>query len=459
MSRSGEKPGINFLILLPLLIGSFFNAFISAAVNVALPDMLAGLGGQTFILSWIPKAYLLAAAIFLIPSGWFADNYGRKKTFLIGMAIFLLSSLGMFFCREAYTAVVLRFLQGIGGALIMATSAAIVAIAFPVEIRGRVIGMQVTAVYLGLAFAPFLGGFMTTAFGWPSLFMMNFISGMVSFALMAFGVKQEWKNNIAAPLDKKGFLVFVIASLMLVLGFDHPKTPLSFVIGFMGILAFILFWRVESRVKSPMLDTKLFVGNRYFTYSNLAALINYAATFAITFMLSLYLQYVKGFSPREAGSVLVFQPLMMALTAFVAGRLSDKYKPGLIASIGMSLVAIGLLMLAFAGLNTGIGFIIFSLVILGTGFGFFSSPNTNAIMSSVEKQHYGIASAVLSAMRNFGQLLSIMIATLLVQWFLGDEKISPSNVGVFVLAARYCFIIFSVLSLGGVFLSYSRSRN
>jgi len=216
--------------------------------------------------------------------------------------------------------------------------------------------------------------------------------------------------------------------------------------------------KVELKTTFPVLDMKLFSENRVFAFSNLSALINYAATFALSFMLSLYLQYVKGMEAREAGLILIAQPVMMAIMASFSGRLSDKKDARVIAAIGMGLSAIGLLILSFISADTSILYLVVGLVILGTGFGLFSSPNTNVIMSSVDKKVYGTASATLATMRNTGMMVSMAIASLTIHLMLGNAAIDQHNLPQFVLSTKIVFIIFTVLCFAGVFTSLRKNK-
>jgi MFS family permease len=202
----------------------------------------------------------------------------------------------------------------------------------------------------------------------------------------------------------------------------------------------------------------LFRKNTVFAFSNLAALINYSATFAVGFLLSLYLQYIKGLAEQSAGFILVSQPVVMAVFSPFAGRLSDRIEPRLVASTGMALTAAGLFLLTFLNENTALGFIVAILVLLGLGFALFSSPNTNAVMSSVEKKFYGVASGTLGTMRLTGQMLSMGIAMLIFAVYVGEVQITAQYYPPFLSGIRAAFFIFAVLCFGGVFASLARGR-
>jgi MFS family permease len=198
--------------------------------------------------------------------------------------------------------------------------------------------------------------------------------------------------------------------------------------------------------------------NVAFRFSNLAALINYSATFAVTFMLSLYLQYVQGYGAERAGIVLVSRPVVMAVTSIYAGRLSDRVEPRLLASSGMGLVTAGLVMLVFLGAGSGTGHVVFCLLVLGLGFGLFSSPNTNAVMSSVERRFYGVASGTVSTMRILGQVFSMGIVTFVLAIILGRVPVTPAVHDGLVHSMRITFTIFAGLCFLGIFASLARGR-
>jgi MFS family permease len=225
-----------------------------------------------------------------------------------------------------------------------------------------------------------------------------------------------------------------------------------------GLAGLTLFFRWERKAEHPVLDVRLFARNRVFAFSNLAALINYSSTSAVGFLLSLYLQYIKGMKPQEAGLVLIAQPVIMTLFSPLAGKVSDRIEPRVVASVGMAISGVGLLLLTFVSGASSIGFIAGSLALLGFGFALFSSPNTNAVMGSVEKKHYGIASATLATMRLTGQMGSLGIAMMLFALFIGPRAVTPEYHPHFLRSAHAGFIIFAVLCLAGVFASLARGN-
>jgi MFS family permease len=273
-----------------------------------------------------------------------------------------------------------------------------------------------------------------------------------------FFLKAEWRGSKDDKFDFTGSLVYVISMSAFMFGFARLPDMHAIIIASSGLAGLILFVFIELKLKFPVLDIRLFRSNRIFAFSNLAALINYAATFAIGFILSLYLQYVKGYAPREAGLLLITQPVVMAAFASVAGRWSDRYDSRLLASAGMGILAAGLLMLCFISNETSIAYLIACMIVLGMGFRIFSSPNTNAVMSSVEPRFLGIASAIIATMRTTGQMMSLGIATLIIHIFIGEAKVDSSNMSAFLDAVRVGFIAFTIVCVLGVFASLAGGK-
>lgn len=447
------------LLLALIMLTSFVNPFMGAAVNIALPKIGEEFSMNAVTMSWVAMSFLLASAVILVPMGKLADMYGRKKIFLMGNGVVAVASLLCAVSTSTEMLLAFRAIQGIGGAMMFGTSMAIVTSAFPPHERGKAIGISVTAVYLGLSVAPVLGGWLTQSFGWQSIFIVPIPISLLVLFLTPYAAKQEWADSRHHQFDIKGSIIYVVAMSAFMYGFSKLPDPAAIACTIVGIVGLILFVRVELSVEYPVLDMKLFAHNRRFALSNLAALINYATTFAITFIISLYLQYVKGFSPREAGSILVAQPIMMAIVATFSGRMSDRYDSRILSSLGMAIIAVGLCLLVPINDTTPNAYIVVALLILGVGFGLFSSPNTNAIMSSVEKRFLGIASATVGTMRLTGQMMSMGIATLIIHVFIGSAKITPENHLQFMHAARLTLGVFIALSALGIWASLARGKH
>lgn len=446
------------IVLMIAILAGFITPFDGSAVNIALPTLGAEFHMDAISLSWIATAYLLSSAIFLVPFGKIADIYGRKKVFLYGITIFSLASLAMTMVPSTEMLIVIRVVQGLGSAMIFGTGVAIVTSVYPPGERGKALGIYITAVYVGLSTGPFLGGIMTQHFGWRSIFVVNVPIGLTAVLLILWKLKGEWAECRGEKFDFIGSFVYGLSVISVMYGFSllpDIKGASLIAVGIIGTILFILY---EKRIRFPVLDMNLLTKNRVFALSNLSALINYSATYAVTFLLSLDLQYTKGFTAEHAGFILIAQPVFQAMISPLAGRLSDRIEPRLIASTGMGLTAIGLFFLTFISETTPLWYMICILVVLGIGFGLFSSPNTNVIMSSVDKRFYGVASGMNGTMRLLGQMLSMGIAMMIFAVVIGPVEITPEYFPQFVASLHYAFILFTIFCVVGIFMSLVRGK-
>lgn len=444
--------------LLIAVLSAFLTPFMGSSINIALPSIGSEFHMGAVLMSWVPASYILATAMFLVPFGRLADIHGRKRVFTYGIWIFTVSSLLLVFSPSAEALILFRILQGFGSAMIFGTSMAILTSVYPAPERGRVFGTTVAATYLGLSLGPVLGGFLTGHFGWRSIFLINVPLGFFVIYLVATKLKREWAGAQGEKFDSAGSLLYSLSLVALIYGFS--LLPAWSGIGFIlaGIAGAVMFVIWELKAASPLLNMNLFLHNMTFALSNLAALINYSATFAVTFLMSLYLQYIKGFSPQHAGMVLVSQPLVMAIFSPLAGSLSDTIEPRIVASIGMGFTVMGLGLFTFIDAETHLTFIIIGLMLLGFGFALFSSPNTNAVMSSIEKRFYGVGSATLGTMRLTGQMLSMGIAMVIFALHIGSARITPKNYPLFLTSMKTAYTIFASLCFGGIFASMARGK-
>jgi EmrB/QacA subfamily drug resistance transporter len=447
------------LVLFIICFLAILSTFMVSALNVALPVVNLEFKVNAIVLNWIVASYILTMAIFSVPFGRIADIVGIKKIFLLGVAVYILASLGVIFARSASILIVIRLLQGLGGAMISATSMAILTASFPGNQRGRALGIYTACVYAGLSIGPLLGGIITEHSSWRFIFLAPAPLCLLVLGLTLWKVKSEWAESKGEKFDYLGSLIFGLSLAAIMYGFSLlPAVPggIFTLIGILGIVGFLFY---ENSIPSPVLNIGLFKNNRIFVFSNLAALINYTATAGIAFLLSLYLQYIKGFSAETAGFVLITQPVIMAVVSPFAGRLSDRVETRTVASIGMSLVCLGLISFALLTAATSVVLIIISLVVLGTGFAFFSSPNMNAIMSSVKPKYYAVASSLTSTMRNLGQTLGNGICMVVFAVIIGRVVIGPENYLAFLSSAKIAFAIFACLCFVGVFASLARGNS
>jgi EmrB/QacA subfamily drug resistance transporter len=453
-----DEKSLKRSVLLVSTFAAFLTPFLGSAINLALPTIGREFHADAISMGWVISSFILSAAVFLLPFGRLADIVGRKKIFTLGIFLFTLSTFLIIFSWNIISLIVFRILQGFSSAMIFGTSLAIISSVFKVGERGRAMGINITATYFGLSSGPIIGGLLTQHLGWRSIFAFLVPFGIISLYLIFRKMKTEWAEAAGEKFDWRGSVIYGISLSAFMYGFSKLPSSIGWICLGAGITLGLAFFFIEKTITNPVLDVKLFLYNRVFAFSGLAALIHYSATSATGFFISLYLQYLKGLDARSAGLIMISQPVAMALLSPIAGRLSDKRNPGIIASIGMGLTATGLIMLCFLTEQTPDYVIVILLLIMGIGFGLFSSPNSNAIMSSVEKKHLGVASGVVGTMRMIGQMLSMGIAMMLLALYIGKQAINPSTYPGLIAGMRTGFMIFSVLCIIGIFASLARNR-
>jgi EmrB/QacA subfamily drug resistance transporter len=435
---------------------SFLVPFMMSAVAITLPEIQGALSATAVELSWVEGGYMLSLAVILLPLGRLADILGRRRTFVWGTAWFTLATLLVSLSWSIEALLFLRVLQGIGAAMINSTGIAIVTSTYPPKERGQAMGVLVGCVYAGLSVGPLMGGLMTDWAGWRAVFSLSIIPGFLAW-VMACRIDQEWRPARGESFDLAGALlygVFVVTFVKGLTGLAHAATGVP-LLGASFFVA-LLFFRRSRRVEHPVLSFRLFTDNRVFTLSSLATTINYAGTFAVGFLLSLYLQVVKGFSPVHAGLVLAIQPATQALLSPVAGMLSDRFNAGAMATLGMGLCGLGMLGLGTLTAGSGLWSIGMLLVVMGLGFALFASPNMSVIMGSVPPKDYSIASSLVATMRTFGMSLSMGIATVVFGFLLHGRQVSAANIPQFLDSMRIIFDVCAGLCVAGLFCSMGR---
>jgi EmrB/QacA subfamily drug resistance transporter len=444
--------------LLIATLSSLLTPFMGSSVNLALPSIAEEFGIDAVELSWVATSYLLAAAVSLVPFGRLADIHGRKKIFTYGITTFTIASLLSAVSTSGFMLIVFRVVQGIGSAMIFANSIAILTSVFPSHERGKALGINIAAVYIGLSLGPFLGGLLTQQLTWRSVFLVTIPLGLFIIAVVRWRLPGEWAEARGEAFDIPGTIIYGISLIAIMGGVSMLPAMRSLVIILCGVISFLAFVAWEVHTIQPVLNLTLFMSNRVFAFSNLAALINYSATFAVTFLLSLYLQHIKALSPQSAGLIMVAQPLVQAAFSPLAGSFSDRIEPRIVASVGMFVTFIGLGCFTILDEATSVVFIVGSLVVLGFGLALFASPNTNAIMGSVERKYYGLASGSVGTMRLLGMMISMGIATLVFTLFIGRVPITIETYPFLIKGVRAAFIVFAILCLGGIAASSVRGK-
>lgn len=439
------------------LVTAFITTFTGSALNLSIPNI-----GDDFMVSasyvgWTVTAYMLASAAFSVPFGRIADITSRKKVLVTGIGVFAVCSLICAFAWNMTIMVIARALQGFGAAMIFSTNMAILISAYPDNERGKVLGFSTAATYIGLSAGPVVGGFFNHNFGWRSIFVLTFLISAVVFALAIIKLPKIEVRKEKVPYDMLGNVFYTGMIICVLYGISaFSTTLLAKAMLVIGVGLAIAFVRHELKFEYPIIKLRLFTNNISYTLSNVAALMNYSATFAISYLLSIYFQVVMGYSSQVAGLILVTQPTVQALLSPYTGKLSDKVSPFKMASFGMALCAGCLLFFAYLGEDTSLWMIITALIVAGIGFAFFATPNTNAVMSCVEAKDYSVASSILATMRNIGHTSSMAIVTAVVGIYMGSAALTEADPGLLIKTMHTCYLIFTGICVVGTFISLKR---
>ena len=444
-------------ILLIATLASFLTPFLGTSVNIALPTIAKELAVNAILLSWISTAFLLTSAMFAVPFGRIADIYGMKKIFTYGIIILTVACFSASLATSVQILIISRIIMGVGSAMIFVTGLAMITSVFPPRERGKAIGINIMAVYIGLVMGPVLGGLLTQYVGWRSIFYLIVPMGLIVIILVLWKMKgMEWAECRDEKIDYWGSLLYMLMLGLILIGFSSIATTLGKIMVILGILVLICFVWLELRIKDPVLEVRLFFENRRFAFSNLATLISYMGIFSVGFLLSLYLQYIKGYSPNITGLILVTQTIFMVIMSPISGRLSDRFDSGKLASLGMGIITIGLLTFALITANTSVYMVILGLAVLGIGVGIFSAPNTHSIMGYVERKYFGLASATVSTMRLLGQTFGMGLILLIFAVYIGAVQFNPQNYGALLTSIQVAFLISVILSVMAIFASLAR---
>lgn len=458
MEEIADKRRLGMILLITSL-GSFLTPFMGSSITVAIPGIGAEFFSDAILLSWVATSYLLTSAIFIVPMGRLADMKGRTRIFLAGIAIYTLGSLLSTMVSSIEMLILFRVIQGCGGAMIFGTSIAIISGAFPPGKRGGAIGINVALVYTGLSVGPVVGGALTEAFGWRSIFYLNAAVGIfiILFGMKYLSIRETTEDE--ATFDLPGSVLYGAMILFFMLGFQELPDTLGYLLFALGAIAAAAFFFRERSTPHPVIRISLFTENRVFALANFAAFINYSSTFAISFLLSFYLQLIRGFGPAEAGLILIAQPVMQAIFSPATGRLSDRLNPSALATAGMALITAGLMLFAVLTPDMNIWIIIADLAFLGFGFALFASPNTHAVMNSVTERLYGVASGLLGTTRLCGMMTSMGISMLAFSFTIGRTPVALVDPGSLLLSINSAFTIFVILCAAGTFASYMIIRD
>ena len=449
--------------ILVCVITSFITTFMGSALNLSIPSLEEEfkVGAQT--VGWVVTIYMLTCSALAVPFGRLADRVERRSVLRTGILIFCISSLTAVLSKTMWMLLTFRLMQGIGASMIFSTNIAILVGAFDEEHRGRVLGYSTCATYAGLSAGPVLGGVLNQNFGWRAIFIATAIVSAAAFYGAFFKLPRgEKKSGILslsskAHLDYAGNILFVVSIVLTMYGLSSLNSlagaPLILCL---GILFFIFFIRTEMKTENPVIDVNLFRKNLPFTLSNLAAMVNYGSNFALSYLMSIYLQVVKGMTSQWAGVILITNTVIMTVLSPFVGRISDRHSPFKMSAAGMALCAAALGLLSFLSEDASLAWIIMILALSGVGFSFFSTPNTNAVMSCVEREDYGVSASILSTMRSIGHTAGMSVVSAVVGIYIGSGSLKGAGTEVLMKTFHISFFIFTLLCILGIFMAGKR---
>ena len=431
-------------IIITAASGSFLAPFMVSGLIVALPVIAAEMSLDAVALGWLTAVFFLSAAAFLIPFGRLADISGVKKMFRNGIAIYAISSLLCGLATNASILLVGRFLSGAGAAMIFSTSIALLSLVFPPSDRGKMLGINITAMVAGFASGFLLGGLFTYYASWRTIFLVTVPVSLAILAIIRWKIPGECALSRQKRPGTAEMICYVLALTFIMAGLTVFTTLPGIAAFFAGcILLVLLVWK-ERRVESPILDIRMFQRNTIYSTANFAILIFNAGGFAVIFLLSLFLQFIQGFDARFAGLILVTMPVFMAL-AFIGGRLSDRIKPWIVGATGAAISAAGLGILIFLNERTPLPLIVITLALIGTGIAFFQPSIVNTVIGSVSREVYGLASGTAETMRLAGMTMSTAIATVVFSFYIGTGGITPAHYPAFLGTLGLLFLIYFLL--------------
>jgi EmrB/QacA subfamily drug resistance transporter len=439
-------------VLLAIGLGTFMSALDGSVVNITLPVVRESFGASVATVEWVVTIYLLVVSGLLLSVGRLGDLRGHRRVYTTGFLIFLLGSVLCGLAPGAGFLVAARAAQAVGASMLFANSPAILTKSFPPEMRGRALGLQATMTYLGLTVGPSLGGWLTTALGWRSVFYINVPVGLLALALALRFVPRDEGSGRGEGFDLRGALTFTggLVALLLALNQGHAWGWAAWptVMLLAGSLVLLgLFVRLERRVAAPMLDLSLF-RSRTFTAAAASAVLNYVCVFTVLFLMPFYLQQARGLSPAEAGLLLTAQPMLMAVVAPLSGSLSDRIGTRLPSVVGMGLLGLGLVLLSSLDLESPRAAIVAMLAVAGLGIGIFASPNNSALMGAAPRHRQGIAAGVLALARNVGMVIGVGLAGAVFTTVLG--RAGAVEAASIVSALRASYLLAAAVAFAGM---------
>lgn len=451
------NPSARWACLLIFCVGSFLIPLTMSAVPIAIPAIARELEADAVLISWIPVSFLLSNLIFLLPAGRLADIYGRKRIHLLGNGLFSVASLFAGLAQSIEMLLFFRLLQGVGAAMFFSTGMAIISIVFRDHGRGAGMGWVVASVYLGLLCGPLIGGWLSDYISWRSVFLFPLVLLVACLLLGFFKMRGEWFGNTGQMFDWRGS--FLVTGIILTgfAGLSQLYWLKGQVILLISVVLLFVFIGHCHRALYPLVPPSIVKNNLLFTRSLLSATFMYSGTYGFMFSMALYLQFNRELSATSAGQLMMLQAVFMVMLAPLSGRLSDRFQPRIITTLGCFLMALGFILLLDIA-NTELIQLGFAFVLIGIGFGLFSTPNNSTAIGAVSEAHLGIGSALTNKARLLGQMISTALVSLFLGIMIGNETIGANHylaLEVVVQWVVYCSFISILIAM---FFAYIRGK-
>ena len=456
MNNNQNYTGSKLLvILLATTLASFLTPFYISMVNIAIPAIGESFTVSTETLAMLSTVYLISSVVFLVPAARLADIFGLRKVFLGGLCLSAIASLAAPFSVSIEMLLACQVLAGIGSAGIISNAIALLSTVYPSSRRGAVIGVAVAGVYLGLTAGPLIGGALTSLCGWQSIYLFALVLCLVTIVMIRVSVRTELFTTPGQPFDLRGSVLYGIVILFLMFGLINLPNLFAVAAIVIGTVLLLIFVRVEDKTEYPVFPIRLFTKNRVFARANVTTMINYGATFAVSFFMSLYLQVIGALTPMEAGVVMIAMPVVQVIFAPIAGKLSDKIGGRVLMVAGLLVTGIGMALFGFIGTEYNQTTIILNLAVVGFGIALFGAPNTNLVLGSVDFRDNGSANSILATMRQMGMVISMAVATCCVMLFTSTEAEFGISASGLVSAMHLTFALGAALSFVGAVLGWT----
>ncbi len=465
---SADPPPGKWLVFVLVAVGIFMSTLDGSIVNVALPTIMSDLSANLSTVEWVMMIYLLTVSSLLLSFGRLSDIKGRRWVYSRGLLVF---SAGSLLCGTARTALWLigaRAFQGVGAAMIMACTPALVADTFPAEERGRALGMVGAVVASGLTLGPALGGWILDLFSWQVIFYINIPIGLAT-GLLVSRILKGGPADISRPeaFDWAGAVLMVLCFGPLLLALTHAYEwgyagPATLGLTGLSLASLVGLAIVETRTPQPLVAPGI-LAIRRFTLPLISAMILFAGLFTMVFLMPFFLMHPAGFSVARTGYFMVAPFGVLFLISPLSGTLSDRIGSRLLCTLGMAVLAAALLLLAQLTPGASAFSIAARMALAGVGTAVFIAPNTSTIMGAVPPKRVGVAAATVAAARNLGMVLGIAMAGTIFNTVFhhlsGGDHFSgyePGMAETFMAAFSSAMSAGAAVALAGVGISYLR---